>query len=63
MKDEKQFGEVKTKICNLTHSYVNSYKPTLRALKKHRILKRLANNKDIFILRPDESSGTVILNI
>ena len=62
LRDEKQSGEVKTKISNLAHSYVNSYKSTLHALKKHRILKRLANNKDIIILRPDKGSGTVILN-
>ena len=35
---EKQSGEVMTKISNLAHSYVNPYKPTLYALKKHRIL-------------------------
>ena len=58
--DEKQSGKVKTNISNLTHSYVNSYKPTLHALKKHRILKRSANNKDKVILRPDEGSGTII---
>ena len=62
LRDEKQSGEVKTKISNLAHCYVNSYKPTLHALKKHRILKRLANNKDIVILHPDKGSGTVILN-
>ena len=62
MRDEKQSGEVKTKISNLNHSYVNSYQPTLHALKKHRILKKLANSKDIVILRPDKGSGTVILN-
>ena len=47
LRDEKQSGKVKTKISNLAHSYVNSYKPTLHALKKTRILKRLANNTDI----------------
>ena len=47
LRDEKQSGEVKTKISNLAHSYVNSYKPTLHTLKKHRILKRLTRNKDI----------------
>ena len=62
LRDEKQSGPVKTKISNLAHSYVNSYKLTLHALKKHRILKRLANNKDIVILRPDKGSRTVILN-
>ena len=62
LRDEKQSGEVKTKISNLAHCYVNSYKPTLHALEKHRILKRLANNKDIVILLPDKCSGTIILN-
>ena len=62
LKDEKQSAEVKTKISNLAHSYVKSYKPTLHALRKHRILKRLAKNKDIVILRPDKDSGTVILS-
>ena len=62
LRDEKQSCEVKTKISNLAHSYANSYKPALHALKKHRIFKRLANNKDIVILRPDKGSATVILN-
>ena len=62
LRDEKQSGEVKTKISNSAHCYVNSCKPTLHALKKHRILKRLANNKDIVILLPDKCSGTIILN-
>ena len=35
LRDEKQSGEVKTKISNLAYSYVNSYNPTLLALKKH----------------------------
>ena len=58
----KQSAEVKTKITNLAHSYVHSYKPTLHAVKKHRILKRLTSNKDIAILQPDKDSGRVILN-
>ena len=62
LRDEKQSGEVKTKISNLAHSYVNSYKPTLHALKKHRILEILASNKDIVNLLPDKGNGTVILN-
>ena len=38
LRDEKQSGEVKTKISNLAHSYVNSHKPTLHALKEHQTL-------------------------
>ena len=33
LRDEKQSGEVKKKVSNLAHSYVNSYKPILHALK------------------------------
>ena len=33
LRDEKQSGEVKTKISNSALSYVNSYKPTFHALK------------------------------
>ena len=43
-------------------SYVNSYKKTLNVLKKHRILKRLTNIKDIVILRSDKGSGTVLFS-
>ena len=54
LRDEKQSAEIKTKISNLVHSYVNSYKSILHALKKYRILKRLAINKDMVILCPDK---------
>ena len=37
LRDEKQPGEVKTKISCLLHSHVNSYTPTLHAPEKHRI--------------------------
>ena len=62
LRDGKQSDEVKTKICNSAHSYVNSYQPTLHALKKHRLLKRLANNKGIVFLSSDKGSGTVIFD-
>ena len=39
LRDEKQSGEVKTKISNMAHSYANSYKPTLHALKNIEFLK------------------------
>ena len=41
---------------NLVRNYVNSYKPTLHSLQKHRILKKLADNEDIVIIRPDKGS-------
>ena len=45
-----------------TTTYVNSFKPSLKDLKKLKILKRLKKNKDIIILRPDKGNGVVILD-
>ena len=44
------------------NSYYSNYKPTRAALKKHGILKKLRNNKDIVILRPDKGNGVVIMD-
>ena len=49
-------------MSHLANSYVNAYKPTKNSLKKHKILKRLRENKGIVILRPDKGCGTVILD-
>ena len=62
LKDKKHSGELKTKMSHLANSYVNAYKPTKNSLKKHKTLKRLRENKDIVILRPDKGCGTVILD-
>ena len=62
LKDKKHSGELKTKMLHLANSYVNAYKPTQSSLKKHKILKRLRESKDIVMLRPDKGCGTVILD-
>ena len=62
LKDKKHYGELKTKMSHLANSYVNAYKPTKNSLKKDKFLKRLRENKDIVILRPDKGCGTVILD-
>ena len=36
-------------MSHLANSYVNAYKPTKNYLKKHKILKRLRESKDIVI--------------
>ena len=48
LKDNKHSGELKTKMSHLANSYVNAYKPTKNSLKKHKILKRLRQNKTSF---------------
>ena len=62
LKDKKHSGELKTMMSHLANSYVNAYEPTKNSLKKHKVLKRLRENKNIVILRPDKGCGTVILN-
>ena len=55
-------GKLRSEISHLANNYISSYKPNKNTLKKHGILKRLKNNKDIVIIRPDKGSGVVILN-
>ena len=59
-RDEKQCTRVKTKISNLVYSYVNSYKSTLYALEKRRILKRLGRNKQIASLHLGKGNSCYI---
>ena len=49
-------------MSHLANSYVNAYRPTKNYLKKHKILKRLRESKDIVILRSDKGCGIVILD-
>ena len=62
LKDQTEGSKLKREMTLLAHSYSSDYKPTKTTLKKHRILKRLRNNKDIVITRPDKGEGVVILN-
>ena len=62
LKDQKDTGEVKAKISYLVNTYVNSYKPTKNALRKHKILKKLRNNNNILITKPDKGDGVIIVD-
>ena len=53
---------LKSQLSRLVNSYVHNYKPSRSTLIKHRILKKLRNDKEIIILRPDKGSGVVVLN-
>lgn len=55
-------NEVRSEIQHLATTYVNSFKPSLNDLKKLKILKKLKENKDIIILRPDKGSSVVVLD-
>ena len=60
--DKNKANEVRREIQHLATTYVNSFKPSLKDLKKLKILKRLKKNKDIIILRPDKGNGVVVLD-
>ena len=53
---DKHSGELKTKMLHLADSYVNAH-------KKHKILKRVRQNKKIVILRPDKGCQHIISKI
>ena len=49
-------------LSSIAQNYCSSYKPSHQALKKHSILKRLRNNKNIVICKPDKGNSVVILD-
>ena len=62
MKDKDKTGEIVSQLSPSANSCYSYYKPSVSTLKKHGILKRLRNNQEIVILRPDKGNGVVILN-
>ena len=62
LKLEKEAGEVKAKMYYLADNYVNTYKPPKNTLCKHKIIKKLRNNKDILIAKPGKGNGVIKVN-
>ena len=62
LKDKEKTGETVSQLSHLANLYYSYYKPSVGILKKHGILKRLRNNQEIVILRPDKGNGIVIMN-
>ena len=55
---KNQLTELKSKLRNACHKYNNIKVP----YKYQKIVKALANNKDIRILRPDKGRSVVIMD-
>ena len=62
LKNDTDKPTLKAQLSHLANSYVYNYQPSRSTLTKHRILKKLRNDKEIVILRPDKGSGVVVLN-
>ena len=60
LRDNKDDARVRSTLSHIANTYFSSYKPTKSALKKHRILKKLKNNTDIDIVKPDKDNAVVI---
>ena len=62
LKHEKDAGEVKAKMFYLANNYVNAYKLSKNTICKHKILKKLRNNKDVLITKPGKDDWVIIVN-
>ena len=62
LKNDADKPALKAQLSHLANSYIHNYQLSRSTLTKHRILKKLRNDKEIVILRPDKGSGVVVLN-
>ena len=62
LKNNEEAGRTKSELSYLANSYYYNYHPTKQTLKKHGVLKRLKNKKDIIILKPDKGNSVVVLD-
>ena len=59
---EETKNQIKAHLSYLAHSYFYNYKPSLRILCQHRVLRNIRKNKDIVITKPEKENGVVILD-
>ena len=62
LKNTEDTETLGAQLSQLTNLYYSKYKPSTQKLKKHGILKKLRENKDIVITHPDKGNGVVIMN-
>lgn len=59
---ESQLGELKIQMSNLVNNYVTKHKSSMRALRKHGVLKKLGNNDNVMILKVYNEYGILIVS-
>ncbi|XP_065658976.1 uncharacterized protein LOC136083502 [Hydra vulgaris] len=62
LKNSDSKPQLKSELSHLANNYVYKYTPSENCLRKHKILKRLRNNENIVITRPDKGNGIIVLN-
>ena len=60
--DKSTDNKLKSDLSHIAQLYVNSFRPSNKDIKTHKVLKNLHKNKDIVILKPDKGNGVVVLN-
>ena len=59
---DKSNDKLKSDLSHIAQLYVNSFRPSHKDIKTHKVLKNPHTNKDIVILKPDKGNGVVVLN-
>ena len=62
LRDSKDDAQLRSELSHIANVYFCKYKPTKSALRKHGILKKLKNNSNIVIVKPDKGNAVVILD-
>ena len=62
LKSEETKCQIKAHLSYLASSYFYNYKPSLRILRQHRVLRNLRKNKDVIITKTDKGNRVIILD-
>ena len=62
LKNTEDTETLRAELSQLANSYYSKYKQSTQTLKKHGILKKVRQNKDIVITYPGKGKGVVIMN-
>ena len=62
LKSEETKNQIKAHLLYLANSYFHNYKPSLRILRQHCVLRNLRKNKDIIRTKPDKGNRVIILD-
>ena len=60
VKSEELKAPLKVELAHLAHTDYSRYRLSKTTIRKHDILKKLKQNTDIIICRPDKGNGVVI---
>ena len=60
--DKSYDSKLKSYHFHIAQLYVNSFQPSNKDIKTHKVLRNLHKNKNIVILKPEKGNGVVMLN-